>query len=72
MVSSDDTTSTTMEVDLPLSFVDRAVVRVHQQVADAGAEVKQEGPRQNEHDELDDEVGEEALKTSKLSSEVRL
>jgi hypothetical protein len=37
------------------------VARVHEQVTDTGAEVEQEGPRENERDELDDDVGEEAL-----------
>ncbi|CAM2139865.1 hypothetical protein PT2222_110358 [Paraburkholderia tropica] len=37
------------------------MVEVHEQVAHAGAEVKEEGPAEHEHDELDDDVREEAL-----------
>src|SRR5258705_10363519 len=43
------------------AFLRHGAVRVHQQVANTGAEVQQESPCQNEHDELDDDVGEETL-----------
>lgn len=49
-----------MEGLLAAFLRDRAV-RVHHEVTDARAEVKQEGPRKNERDELDDDVGEETF-----------
>src|SRR6266702_1373190 len=43
------------------AFLRDRAVRVHHEVTDAGAEVKQEGPRENERDELDDDVGEKTF-----------
>ena len=42
-------------------LVHRIVIRIHQEVTDTGAEVKEESPRQPERDDLDDDVGQKAL-----------
>ncbi|CAM2196681.1 protein of unknown function [Paraburkholderia kururiensis] len=46
---------------LALFLGHRAVVGIHQKVTDAGAEVEEEGPGEDQHDELDDDAGQEAF-----------